>query len=133
MAGVIQHYTKTDFAGEGTLLLAVMMEEDEGKGGGQERKSRKKGLAMGEDEWEGLCRERGGWEFINGRVGKEWEGEGERMEKEGKNEFGGALIFLIESILLEYETVGLSEDEKAGGQLYQREREAKKRYEKSTS
>ena len=67
---------KTDFAAEETLLLAVMMTE-----GGDEGKRRR--LDVGGEEWEDLCREKGGWEFIDGGV-----------VEGGKNEFGGMSFFL---------------------------------------
>ena len=60
---------------EGALLLAVGMQQ-----GGSPR------VEMGGEEWEDLCGEAGGWEWIDGEV--EEGGDGER-EGGQRNEFGG--------------------------------------------
>lgn len=47
-------------------------------------------LELSTEEWEDLCRECGGWEWINGEVGREMgKGKGDR------DEFGGRWFFLF--------------------------------------
>jgi len=66
---VLHHYTHNSYDTDAAALFAVALPRGEVSG-----------LAIGEEEWEDLCGESGGWEFIDGSV---------LGRKEGRNEYGG--------------------------------------------
>lgn len=66
---MLHHYSRSNYDTDAAALLAVALPP-----GGVS------GLRVAEEEWEDLCRESGGWEFVDGAVGG---------ERGGRNEYGG--------------------------------------------
>ena len=71
---VIEHHASGNYGMGETLMLAIGMHQ-----------SVSPSLEMEGEEWEDLCRECGGWEWIDGEAG---EGEGGKRD-ERRDEFGG--------------------------------------------
>lgn len=73
---VVDHHTETSYVTNEPLLLAV-----------GNRQTASPGLDVAHEEWEDLCRECGGWEWIDGELDGIAGGQGKNKEK--RNEFGG--------------------------------------------
>lgn len=71
---IIEHHTASSYSTNEALLLAIGMQQ-----------TMSPRLEMCGEEWEDLCRECGGWEWIDGEL----EGDGGGKGKDERNEFGG--------------------------------------------
>lgn len=75
---VIEHHAGHAYATSEPLLLAVGMQQTVSPR-----------LEIESEEWEDVCRECGGWEWIDGEIAEVDGPKGERQSEEQRNEFGG--------------------------------------------
>lgn len=80
LRGVVEHHTGDAHSASWPLLLAVGM---------QQAMSPRLGMEM--EGWEDVCRECGGWEWIDGEIAEVDEPKGKGRRQEDRNEFGGTL------------------------------------------
>ena len=75
---IIEQHTDTSYSVEEPLLLAVGMQQ-----------TISPSLEMKSDEWDDLCRECGGWEWIDGELAVGDDDKAGEKGQEQRNEFGG--------------------------------------------
>ena len=75
---IIEHHTHSNYSVQEPLLLVVGVQQ-----------TVQPCLEIEADEWDDLCRESGGWEWIDGEIGWKDNGGEELQGEELKNEFGG--------------------------------------------
>lgn len=80
LRGVVEHHTGDAYSKREPLLLAV---------GTQQTMS--PSLELETEVWEDVCRECGGWEWIDGEIAEVDEPKGKGKRQEERNEFGGTL------------------------------------------
>lgn len=80
LGGVVEHHTGDAHSTSKPLLLAVGMQQ-----------TTSPSLEMETDGWEDVCRECGGWEWIDGEIAEVDEPNGKGKIQEERNEFGGTL------------------------------------------
>lgn len=78
LRGVIEHHNRDAYATSEPLLLAVGMQQ-----------TISPCLEMDTEGWEDVCRECGGWEWIDGDIAEVDQPEGEGGSQTERNEFGG--------------------------------------------
>ena len=75
---IIEHHTSSSYSIQDPILLAVGMQQ-----------TMSPALEMSVDEWDDLCRECGGWEWIDGEITSGDDDQANRKGGEQRNEFGG--------------------------------------------
>ena len=81
---IIEHHAESSYSTQEPLLLAVGT-----------RQLMNPNLEIGEDEWDEMCRQCGGWEWIDGEVADEMVDEGKGSGEQERNEFGGKLFLSL--------------------------------------
>ena len=75
---IIESHHSSSYSSSEPLLLAVGMQQ-----------SISPSLDLEVDDWDDLCSECGGWEWVDGEIGEGEEGKEVSDSEGGRNEFGG--------------------------------------------
>ena len=91
---IIERHIGSSYSVEEPLLLAVGMQQTVSPS-----------LEMGPDEWDDLCRECGGWEWIDGELGSEDDDKAGEKGQRQRNEFGGKPKSSSLALAYDYQTL----------------------------